>query len=224
MSLSTEHMITPTSGCRSRMMRSASRPPMPGICTSSSTRSNAVVRIRCRASSPDEAIDDFIPPFSRMKWMFWRRFASSSTIRMLAAGEDISRRLYHPRPPTRRFHGPHQQERPDHPHPGQGLQTRRLEPEQKMTARQAAGQVHQPVEPLPAAEAEAPLPALRGSDGERQQQQPGAHAEEDELVLEHVVRDGVKVESVVDDRVGEQMQAGVEEAEVAQKVADPDRP
>jgi len=67
MSFSTEHMITPTSGWRSRMIRSASRPPIPGICTSSSTRSKAVVRMRCNASSPEEAIADFIPPLSRMK-------------------------------------------------------------------------------------------------------------------------------------------------------------
>src|SRR5205823_5128180 len=224
MSLSTEHMITPTSGCRSRMMRSASSPPMPGICTSSSTRSNAVVRIRCRASSPEEAIDDFIPPFSRMKWMFWRRFASSSTIRMLAAREDISWRLYHPRPPPRRFHRAHQQKRADHSHPGQRLEPRRLEPEQEMEARQPTGQVHQPVEALPAAETEAPLPALRGRDGERQQQEPRPHPEKDELVLEDVLGDGVNVEPLIDHRVGEQMQASVEEAEVAEELADPDRP
>ena len=79
-------------------------------------------------------------------------------------------------------------------------------------------------EALPAAESEAPLPALCGRDGERQQQQPGAHSEKDELVLEDVLRDGANVEALIDHRVGEQMQAGVEEAEVAEELADPDRP
>src|SRR5437763_2541091 len=224
MSLSTEHMITPTSGCRSRMMRSASNPPIPGICTSSSTRSKAVVRIRCSASSPEDAIDDFIPPFSRMKWMFWRRFASSSTIRMLAAREDISRRLYHPRPAPRRLHHAHEQERADDADPGDGLQPRRLEPEQEMEARQPPGQVHQPVQPLPAAKAQPPLPSLRRGDRERKQQEPGADPEKDELVVEHVLRDGAEVEALIDHRIGEQMQAGVEEAEVTEELPNPDRP
>src|SRR5919201_1507123 len=224
MSFSTEHMITPTSGWRSRMIRNASSPPMPGICTSSRTRSKAVVRMRCSASSPDEAIDDFIPPFSRMKWMFWRRFASSSTIRMLAAREDISWRLYHPRPPPRRLEDADQQQHGDHRHPGDGLDTRRLEPEQEMEARQPARQVHQSVQPLPAAKSQPALPPAGRGDGERQQKHPGPHAQEDELVLEDVPGEGVQVEALVDDRVGEQVQTGVEEAEVAEQLADAQGP
>src|SRR3954463_8289491 len=217
MSLSTEHMITPTSGCRSRMIRSASRPPIPGICTSSSTRSKAVVRIRCSASSPDEAIDDFIPPFSRMKRIFWRRFASSSTIRMVTA-RGISGRLYHPRALSCRVHDAHEQQYGDGAHPGDRLDPGRLEPEQEMEAREPAAQVHQPVQSLPAAKPEAALPALRRRHRERQEQQPRRHPEEDELVLHDVGGDGADVESLVEHGIGEQVKGGVEETEVAKQL------
>ena len=43
-------------------------------------------------------------------------------------------------------------------------------------------------------------------------------------MLEDVLGDGVNVEPLIDHRVGEQMQAGVEEAEVAQRLADADGP
>src|SRR5438552_11316199 len=218
MSFSTEHMITPTSGWRSRMIRSASSPPMPGICTSSSTRSKAVVRMRCRPSSPEEAIADFIPPFSRMKWMFWRMLGSSSTIRMLAS-RDISSRLYH----RSRREAREEQQR-DQGHPGQGLQPRRLEAQEEMEAGQPAGQVDDAVQALPAAEAEPLLPAFGGGDRERQEQRPGGHAEKDELVLGHVADDLVEIQTLIEDGEGEQVERGIEEAEIAQKLADADRP
>src|SRR5437764_6818520 len=159
MSLMTENMITPTSGWRSRISRSASSPPIPGICTSSSTRSTAVVRILASPSSPEEAMTAFMPPFSMMKWAFWRMVASSSTMRMVGIAHP---RLYHPS-------NPDQEKECDQPRPEQGFAHGGLEPPEEMDARQPPRHVDQPVQALPVAEAEALLPSLGGGDGEREE-------------------------------------------------------
>src|SRR5712691_850699 len=229
MSLMTENMITPTSGWRSRMIRSASSPPMPGICTSSSTRSMAVVRSFARPSSPDEAMTAFIPPFSMMKWALWRMVASSSTMRMVGIANQVQTqpltrlrrarlpRLYHP-------DDSHQEKERYYTCPHQRLGHRRLEAPEEVDARQPARQVDEAMQSLPVAEPEALLPALRGGDGERQEKHPGRHAHCNEGPLDDVLADLAEVEPLIEARVREQVQAGVEEAEVAEQLSDPDGP
>jgi hypothetical protein len=89
-SLTTETMITPTSGWPSRMSRSTSSPLIPGSCTSSSITSTGDLRSSCSASSPVGAVSGIMPAERTMASMVWRMLGSSSTTSTVAV-RDMAR-------------------------------------------------------------------------------------------------------------------------------------
>ena len=75
-----------------RIALAVSKPPIPGISTSSRTTANSSAWTRWRASSPERASTRFWPRSSRMARSERRLAGLSSTRRMLAFGSDGSLR------------------------------------------------------------------------------------------------------------------------------------
>src|SRR5207248_3787545 len=229
-SVTTEIMMTPMSVCFSRTCLSTSRPFIPGICTSRSITSTALPWSVCSASSPEATVMGNMPALRTMASIVCRMLRSSSAMRTVAALPMGACNLPRARLGTQAgsarsaSHQPDGQQNEEHRPRDERLEERRLEAPDEVEDGQDAGEIRQPVERLPAPEAEPLHPAFRRSHCERQQAAPGGEPHGHEPALDDVLADRREVEPLVDGHVGGEMERGVEEREEAQHAADAQRP
>src|SRR6202030_211285 len=81
---------------------------------------------------------------------------------------------------------------------------------------QNSNDVNRAVERLPATATEAPDPALRGSDRQRDQEQKRQKTDGDKTALGHILKHSGDIERLVRAEIGEKMQASVEKSEQAE--------
>jgi hypothetical protein len=89
---------------------------------------------------------------------------------------------------------------------------------------EGGGEVDQPVQALPAEEAEAAHGAIARGERERDEQQEGREADRDEPALDDVLADRVPVEELVDADVGREVKAAVAERGEPERAPVADRP
>ena len=84
------------------------------------------------------------------------------------------------------------------------------------------GDVDQPVETLPAL-AQAPLPTFGGSDGQREQQEPGGEAHQDIELFAQFQKDEFPVEKIVEAHKDGEVQGSIQEGVESQPFAQGDQ-
>src|SRR5205807_10560953 len=97
-----------------------------------------------------------------------------------------------------------------------------LHPPDEVDGGEDADEVDEAVQALPALDAETADTRVGGGECERDQQHERGEADVDELPLNDVEKDRVKVEALVEDEVGHEVTAGVKEGEQAEHAPDTD--